>query len=64
MTDSDRIADLERISDMIRQGEPVGFFDAIAAIDYQDELRKKRETSGLWFRFKRWFLVTCTGENK
>lgn len=64
MTDSDRIADLERISDMIRQGEPVGLFEALAAIDYQDELRKKRETSGLWFRFKRWFLVTCTGEMK
>lgn len=29
------IPELEKISDLIRQGTPVGMFEAIAAIEYQ-----------------------------
>ena len=31
----ERDDELERISDLIRHGTPVGFYQAIAAIDYQ-----------------------------
>lgn len=34
---------LEAISDKIRSGEPVGFLEAIAAIDYQERVRAERE---------------------
>lgn len=39
----ERNDDLERISDAIRSGEPVGIFEAIAAIHYQEALRIERE---------------------
>ena len=34
---------LEEISDKIRRGEPVGFLEAIAAINYQGHLKAERE---------------------
>lgn len=34
---------LEDISDKIRSGEPVGFKEAIEAIEYQTELKNQRE---------------------
>ncbi len=35
---------LEEISDKIRRGVPVGLFEAIEAIEYQEQLRKKRRS--------------------
>jgi len=52
-------AALEEISDKIRKGEPVGFLEAIAAINYQGHLKAEREVKlrktftgrlKLWFR--------------
>lgn len=40
---------LEAISDRIRCGEPVGLFEAIAAIDYQ-ERRQAHERNNVWWR--------------
>ena len=34
---------LEEISDKIRRGEPVGFIEAIAAINYQGHLKAESE---------------------
>ena len=34
---------LEALSEKIRKGEPVGFLEAIAAINYQEQLRTERE---------------------
>jgi len=35
-------AELEALSDKIRMGEPVGFWQAIAVVDYQARLRNER----------------------
>ncbi len=51
-------ARLEAISDKIRCGEPVGFFEAIEAIEYQETLRKEREQNSIINRIKRaWNVV-------
>ena len=50
----DRDARLEEISDKIRKGEPVGMFEALEAIDYQEALRAERKRNTLWARFVRW----------
>jgi len=50
-------ARLEQISEMIRRGEPVGITDAIAAIDYQEQLREKRDAAHAakwWNQVIRW----------
>lgn len=35
---------LEEISDKIRKGEPVGMFEALDAINYQETLKKERQS--------------------
>lgn len=48
---------MEEISNKIRSGEPVGFLDAIAAINYQATLKAEREAAEaatLRGRIKRW----------
>lgn len=48
---------MEEISNKIRYGEPVGFLEAIAAINYQATLKAKREAAEaatLRGRIKRW----------
>lgn len=45
---------LEFISNQIRQGIPVGFYEAIAAIEYQEQLRREREQNSVFNRMKRW----------
>jgi hypothetical protein len=47
---------LEMVSDKIRRGQPVDFWEAIGAIDYQERLRKHRPLSK-WKRFLNFFLV-------
>lgn len=39
--DQEAVAELERLSDMVRRGEPVDFFEAIAVVDYQSYLRQR-----------------------
>ena len=46
---------LEELSDKVRKGEPIGFLEAIAVIDYQKLLKEEREYNKLHNRFKRWF---------
>lgn len=43
---------LEEISEKIRKGEPVGYLQAIAAINYQGQLRDARDAE----RQKRWWF--------
>jgi len=46
---------MEEICDKIRHGEPVGFMDALAAIEYQRQ-RKLQEPPPFWKRAIRFFL--------
>ena len=50
---------LEELSDKVRKGEPIGFLEAIAVINYQKALKTERESMlrktflgrlKLWFR--------------
>lgn len=53
-----RDAQLEALSDKIRNGEPVGFLEAIAVINYQEQLREEREAlrnKTFLGRLLRWF---------
>ena len=45
---------LERISDRIRSGEPVGYLEAIAAINYQQSLRDWEKRNSFFARLWRW----------
>ena len=54
-----RSAALEVLSDKVRKGEPIGFLEAIAVINYQCNLKAEREARlrqtflgrlRLWFR--------------
>ena len=46
-------ARLEYLSDQIRKGIPVDFNEAIEAIEYQEGLREKRESSN-WNKLWNW----------
>jgi hypothetical protein len=46
---------LEALSDKVRKGEPIGLLEAIAVINYQENLRREREANALPARLKRWF---------
>ena len=46
-------ARLEYLSDQIRKGIPVDFNEAIEAIEYQESLREKRESSN-WNKLRNW----------
>jgi hypothetical protein len=46
---------LEALSDKVRRGEPIGFLETIAVINYQENLRREREANSLPNRLKRWF---------
>ena len=52
---------LEAISDKIRSGEPVDFLEAIAAIDYQTQLRAEREANSLRGRLRSWWRALGGG---
>jgi len=45
----ERCEHLERICEKIRKGEPVGFLEAVAAINYQGQLKAERE-AGRWYK--------------
>ena len=45
---------LEALSDKVRKGEPIGILEAVAAINYQENLRREREANTLVARLKRW----------
>lgn len=45
----ERCEHLEIICEKIRKGEPVGFLEAVAAINYQEQLKAERE-AGRWYK--------------
>lgn len=45
---------LEALSDKVRKGEPIGFLEAIAVVNYQVNMRREREENTLLARLKRW----------
>lgn len=45
---------LEALSDKVRMGEPIGFLEAVAVINYQENLRRVREANSWRGRLKRW----------
>lgn len=46
---------MENICDRIRAGEPVGYLDVIAAINYQEQRQAWLKANTRWAKFKRWF---------
>jgi hypothetical protein len=52
---------LELISEEIRSGIPVSFMDALAAIDYQDEIKREREANKWPRRLRRWLQAALGG---
>ena len=44
---------LEALSDKVRKGEPVDFLEAIAVINYQENLRREREANSWAAQAKR-----------
>ena len=52
MTETEQVR-LEYLSDQIRKGIPVDFNEAIEAIEYQEGLREKRESSN-WNKLWNW----------
>ena len=45
---------LEEISEKIRMGEPVGIFEAIEAIEYQEALKEERKQKKFFARLRKW----------
>lgn len=39
---------LEQLSNMVRNGEPIGFGEALEVMQYQEKLRKERESKKSW----------------
>jgi len=48
---------LEALSEKVRCGEPIGLLEAIAVINYQENMRHQREANSLVARLKRWLHV-------
>ena len=46
---------LERLSDMVRMGEPIDFCEAIEVIDYQMKLKQERINNSWVNRVRRFF---------
>ena len=51
---------LEALSDKVRMGEPISFFDAIAVIEYQERLRQEREENSLLSQLRSWWRSVVT----
>ena len=48
---------LERLSDMVRMGQPIDFSEAIEVIEYQETLKLERKRTSLFHKIKRFFGV-------
>jgi hypothetical protein len=46
---------LEFLSDKVRKGEPISFLQAVAVINYQEQLRQEREANSLLGRLRSWW---------
>ena len=55
---------LEALSDKVRKGEPVGFLEGIAVINYQENLRREREANSWAARVKRLFRTAIKAVEK
>jgi hypothetical protein len=51
---------LEALSDKVRMGEPIDFFDAIAVIEYQERLRQERKENSLLGQLRSWWRSVVT----
>jgi hypothetical protein len=51
---------LEALSDKVRMGEPIDFFDAIAVIKYQERLRQERKENSLLGQLRSWWRSVVT----
>jgi hypothetical protein len=49
---------LEALSDKARKGEPIGFLEAIAVINYQEQLQAERKANTLLNRLRMWWSAT------
>ncbi len=51
---------LEELSDKVRNGEPIGFLEALAVIEYQSQKRKREEEKTLLGRIKKFLKEKLT----
>jgi len=49
---------LERLSDMVRKGQPIYFSEAIEVINYQENLKLERKKNSFMYKVKRWIGLT------
>ncbi len=49
----ERDEELERLSNMVRQGQPIGFSNALAVINYQTKLKNYRQSQSFFNRLKK-----------
>jgi hypothetical protein len=52
---------LEALSGKVRKGEPIGFLEAIAVVNYQENMRREREANSIFARLKRWLRAAALG---
>jgi tRNA isopentenyl-2-thiomethyl-A-37 hydroxylase MiaE len=52
---------MEALSDKIRKGEPVGFIEALAVINYQEQRRREREAESVLGRLRAWWRRASKG---
>jgi len=45
--------DLDALSDKVRKGEPIGFMEAIAVIEYQQRIQMERKEKSIFGRISR-----------
>jgi hypothetical protein len=53
--------ELEALSDKVRRGDPIGFHEALAVVEYQTALRAARDRQGFWRTLFR--KMTSLGES-
>jgi hypothetical protein len=54
---------LEKISDRIRKGEPVGMFEALEAINYQEAIRIEKQKNSFFRKLIKFFTFNRNSEN-
>jgi hypothetical protein len=55
---------LEILSDKVRKGEPIGFLEAIAVIEYQERLNQERKNNSFVSKIKSLFRIGADRPSK
>jgi hypothetical protein len=55
---------LEILSDKVRKGEPIGFLEAIAVIEYQERLNQEQKNNSFVSKIKRLFRIGADRPSK